>query len=81
MFSLEFSKSANRFFQKLPKDDQLIISKKLRVMSENPFFYLKRLKGNKFWRLRIKDYRAVVDVIVSGKRIIVLRIGNRKNVY
>ena len=81
MFSLEFSKLANKFFQKLPKEDQLMISKKLFSIRENPFHFLKKLQGNKLWRLRIKDYRVVIDVIVLGKRIIVLRIGSRKNVY
>jgi len=32
-------------------------------------------------RLRIGDYRAVVDVVVSGRMIFVLRVGYRKNVY
>ena len=81
MFSLEFSRLANKFFQRLPKEDQLMISKKLFSIKEDPFHYLKKLKGSKLWRLRIKNYRAIVDVIVSGKRIIVLRIGHRKNVY
>ena len=81
MYSLEFSKLANKFFQKLPKEDQLIISKKIFSIQDKPFHYLKKLKGSKLWRLRIMDYRAVIDVVVSGKRIVILRIGYRKNVY
>lgn len=81
MYSLEFSNLANRFFQKLSREDQLMISKKIFSIRENPFHYLKKLKGNNLWRLRIKNYRAIIDVIVSGKLIIVLRIGHRKNVY
>ena len=81
MYSLEFSKPANRFFQKLPREDQILIARKLNDMRGNPFHYLKRLKGDKLWRLRIMDFRAVVEVIVSGNKIIVLRIGHRKNVY
>jgi mRNA interferase RelE/StbE len=81
MFSLEFSRPANRFFQKLPKEDKLMISKKLFSIQENPFHYLKKLKGSKLWRLRIKDYRAIIEVVISGQRIIILRIGHRKNVY
>ena len=81
MYSLEFSNLANRFFQKLSREDQLMISKKMFSIRENPFHYLKKLKGNNLWRLRIKDYRAIIDIIVSGKLIIVLRIGHRKNVY
>jgi mRNA interferase RelE/StbE len=81
MYSIEFSGQANKFFQKLQKQDQLIISKKIGQLKENPFRYLKRLQGDKLWRLRIMKYRAIIDVIVSGNKIIVLRIGYRKNVY
>jgi len=81
MYSLEFSKPANRFFQKLPREGQLMIVRKLEEMRGNPFHFLRRLKGNKFWRLRVGDYRAVVDVVVSGNKIVVLRIGHRRNVY
>jgi len=39
------------------------------------------LKGSKLWRLRVLKYRVIVDVVVSGHKIVVLRIGFRKNVY
>jgi mRNA-degrading endonuclease RelE of RelBE toxin-antitoxin system len=39
------------------------------------------LQGEKLWRLRIGDYRAIIDVIVSNNKIIIVRIGHRKNVY
>ncbi|MBI4139728.1 type II toxin-antitoxin system RelE/ParE family toxin [Candidatus Woesearchaeota archaeon] len=58
-----------------------IILQKLRSIRENPFHYLKRLQGEKLWRLRISDYRVIIDVVVSINSIFVVRIGNRKNVY
>ena len=62
-------------------DDAEIIAKKIDSLKINPFRFLKRLHGEKLWRLRIMDYRAIVDVIVSMNKIIVVRIGHRKNVY
>ena len=50
-------------------------------MKENPYRFLKRLYGEKVWRLRIGDYRAIVDVIISANKIIVVRVGHRKNIY
>ena len=47
----------------------------------SPFRYLKRLKANKLWILMISHYLVFIDVIFSGKRIIVLRIGHSINVY
>lgn len=81
MYSLEFERSANKFFQKLPREDQIIIARKLKEILPEPHRYLKKLSGTKLWRLRVKDYRVVLDVIIAGRKIIVLRIGHRKNVY
>ena len=81
MYSIDIEDSAEKFLKKIQRQDAELILKKIFFIQDNPFHYLKKLKGNKLWRLRIKDYRAIIDVVVSGKRIIILRIGYRKNVY
>lgn len=81
MYSVVLSKSSKKFLRKVSRVDAEMVLKKIYSIRENPFRFLKRLSGNKFWRLRIRDYRAVVDVVVSGNNIVVLRIGHRKNVY
>lgn len=81
MYFVELSGPAKKFLGKIPKQDSDIILNKIYSLRENPFRFLKKMQGNKLWRLRVLKYRALVDVVVSGKRIIVLRIGYRKNVY
>lgn len=81
MYILEISKSAKEFLEKLEQRDREIILNKIYSIKENPFRFLKRLQGDKLWRLRIGDFRAIVDIIISMNKIIVLRIGHRKNVY
>ena len=81
MYAIQIEKNAEDFLKKLDKKDAELILNKLYSIRENPFRYLKRLQGEKLWRLRIADYRAIMDVIVSNNKIIVLRIGHRKNVY
>ncbi|MEK6826910.1 MAG: type II toxin-antitoxin system RelE/ParE family toxin [Nanoarchaeota archaeon] len=81
MFSIEFSKEAQNFFNKLENKEALIIAKKIDSLKDDPFRYLKRLQGEKLWRLRIGDYRAIADVIISANKIVVVRIGKRCNVY
>ena len=81
MYSLEFTVTAEKFLKKLEKKDAELILRKLNEIRENPFRFLKKLQGDKLWRLRIADYRAILDVVVSGNNIIVVRIGHRKNVY
>ena len=81
MYSIQIEKNAEDFLKKLPKNDAEIILNKIYSIRDNPFRFLKRLQGEKLWRLRIMDYRALVDVIISMNKIIVLRIGHRKNIY
>jgi mRNA interferase RelE/StbE len=81
MFQIELTETAKYFLKKLQKKDSEVILSKIYSMRENPYRFLKRLQGEKLWRLRIGDYRAIVDVIISMNKIIVVRIGHRKNVY
>lgn len=81
MYQIEITEIAKRFLKKLDKKEIDIILNKIYSIKNNPYQFLKRLQGQKLWRLRIADYRAIVDVIVSANKIIVLRIGHRKNVY
>lgn len=81
MYSIEFSKKAQDFFNKLDDKDAYIISEKIDCLKENPHRYLKRLQGEKLWRLRVGDYRVIVDILISKNKIFVVRIGKRCNVY
>ena len=81
MFQIELTETAKEFLKKLQKKDSELILKKIYSIRENPYRFIRRLQGEKLWRLRIGNYRAVVDVIISMNKIIVLRIGHRKNVY
>ena len=81
MYEIQIESKAEKFLKKIPKEDSEIILNKIYSIRENPFRFLKRLQGHKLWRLRVLKYRAIVDVVVSGQRIVLLRIGYRKNVY
>jgi len=81
MFQIEITETAKKFLKRIQKKDAEIVLKKIYSIRDNPYRFLKRLKGEKLWRLRIGDYRAKVDIIISMNKIIVVRIGHRKNVY
>jgi len=81
MYSVKIEQNAEKFLKKIPKQDMEIILNKIYSLRDDPFRFLKRLKGSKLWRLRILKYRAIIDVVISGKEIVVLRVGYRKNIY
>lgn len=81
MYQIELTETSKRFLKKLNRKDSEIILNKIYSIKDNPFRFLKRLQGEKLWRLRVMDYRIVIDVIISMNKIVVIRIGHRKNVY
>ena len=81
MFQIELTEVAKGFLRKLQKKDAGVILNKIYSIRENTYRFLKRLQGEKLWRLRIGEYRAVVDVVISMNKIMVVRIGHRKNIY
>ena len=81
MYSIQIEENAEKFLKNLNKKDAEMIINKIYSIRDNPFRFLKRLQGDKLWRLRIADYRAIVDVVISDNKLVVIRIGHRKNVY
>jgi mRNA interferase RelE/StbE len=81
MFRIELTETAKKFLKKIDKKEKELILNKIYSIRDNPFRFLKRLQGEKLWRLRIGDYRSVVDVLISLNKIVVVRIGYRKNIY
>ncbi len=81
MYSVFFSEKSKKQLSKLPKGIQEIILNKIYSIRESPFRYLKKLEGSKLWRLRIMSYRAIIDVLVTENKIIVLTVEKRSTVY
>jgi len=81
MYSVELSEDSKKFLKKLDKHEADILLNKIYSLKENPHRYLKRLQGEKLWRMRVRDYRVIVDVIISKNKIFIIRIGKRCNVY
>lgn len=80
---LIFSEIAFKQLSKLVSDIQDRINNKLDfyLSQENPLYFAEKLNDYEFgeWRFRIGDYRAIFDV--SGDKIIILKVGHRKNIY
>ncbi|MCK4637737.1 MAG: type II toxin-antitoxin system RelE/ParE family toxin [Methanomicrobia archaeon] len=57
------------------------IKNKLKELREYPEKRGEHLKYSEFWKLRIEDYRAIYEIKVKEKKVIILFIGHRKNVY
>lgn len=56
------------------------IKNKLKDLKEHPEKG-EHLKYSEFWKLRVGYYRAIYEIKSKEKKVIVLFIGHRKNVY
>jgi mRNA interferase RelE/StbE len=67
-----------RDLKNLPaKVGRRIIGVLLRIRN-NPWKYSRRLTGTDFYRVRVGDYRIIIEI---EKKIYVLRIAHRKRIY
>jgi mRNA interferase RelE/StbE len=86
-WKIEFDRSAERELDKLGRDAAARI---LRFLHErvapldDPLAIGEALKGSRlgaFWKYRVGDYRIIAQIDDGAVRIIIVRIGNRRDVY
>ena len=80
-FIIHWSRDADRFLARLPKQIARRIVHKVDAIKTNPFHFLEHYEGDDFYKLRIGCYRLLVDVYLQNKVISIRVIGHRRNVY
>lgn len=81
MFELNYSKSAVKFLKSLSKDKQEHILSVLERARIRPEKYFERLVGDKSYKLRAGNYRIIADIYRNELKILVIKVGHRKNIY
>ena len=84
---IEVKPTAEKHYLKLDKKARQRIKKALQELEkeENPLFHhnVKPLTGQLQgdYRLRVGDYRVILDIDKGKLIVIVLKVGHRKNIY
>ncbi|MCU0851347.1 MAG: type II toxin-antitoxin system RelE/ParE family toxin [Candidatus Thermoplasmatota archaeon] len=81
MFSVIYDDVALYDLGKLEKKIRKRIFEKIHSTKENPFHYFEKLTARNEYKLRVGDYRIIADIDEKTKRISILFIDHRKNVY
>lgn len=81
MYRIVFSLLAERQFFKLDKQIQRRIIKILERIRMRPEAYVRKLVGDQGYRLRVGEYRVIVDIQGETLTILVIKIGHRKTIY
>lgn len=80
-YDIIFSDFADKQLSKLSLDSQNRIISTLKRCRIRPYSHVKKLVGSKYFRLRVGDYRVIMDILDNKLIIHVIEVGHRKNVY
>lgn len=80
-YEIIFTDTSRKQFKKLEKDLQERILNVLERIRIRPERYVKKLIGDPGYRLRVGDYRIILDIKKTKLIILVIKIGHRKNIY
>lgn len=85
-FKVEYEKESIKFLKKLNLYQRKLIIAWVEnnlVGTENPRVKGKALKGNlkNYWRYRVGNYRLICDINDLEVKILIIKIGHRKNIY
>ena len=81
MYTVEFSKLAEKKLIKLEGNVQKRIISSLERIRIRPQAHLKKLVDSPYFSLRVGDYRLILNIQQSELIILVINLGHRKSVY
>ena len=80
-YKITFSYFADKQLDKLSTEIQKRIISTLKRCKVRPYPHVKKLVGSKYFRLRMGDYRVILDIIDNELIIHVIELGHRRNIY
>lgn len=80
-FEIVWSDSAARQLKKLDRSVARRIFQKAGELTDNPHRYVQKLANSPYYRLRVGDYRVILDFQENILRILVLKVGHRESIY
>ncbi len=84
MYKIIYPKSLYKDIRKIPPQKRLQIKRAIEKLTDFPnVSNIRKLKAHPLsdFRLRVGDYRVLFDVEEKARKIIILKIGHRKEVY
>ena len=80
-YKIFYTETAAKDIEKLDRVSKKRIGKKIKIFSQRPFFYARKLIKPSLgsYRWRIGNYRVVFDI--DQDKIIILRIRHRREIY
>lgn len=80
MYEVKLHPKVDKFLNKSEKDLSERIKAKLRLLKEDPFLYVEHFEGE-YYKLRVGDYRALLDIDIEREIVFVRYIDHRSKIY
>jgi len=80
-FEIVWSEPAIHQLKKLERPIARRIFDRVGELRRDPFRLVTRLVNSPYYRLRVGDYRVILDVQGAILRILVLKVGHRRSIY
>jgi mRNA interferase RelE/StbE len=80
-FEIIWSETAIRELKKIDRIIGKRIYDKITQLKEDPHHNVIKLVNSQYFRLRVGDYRVIMDIQHNQLRIIIIKIGHRKMIY
>ncbi|MDO8648126.1 MAG: hypothetical protein Q7R70_07005 [Candidatus Diapherotrites archaeon] len=81
MFELCPTKKFSKEIKKLQKSEIERISRKLELAAEQPMVFFEKLEGFNLYKTRVGKFRVISSINFQLKKITLLSVGLRKNIY
>ena len=81
MYEILFSLKAKKQFLKLERSIQERMISALERIRIRPQEFVTKLVGDAGYKLRVGDYRIILDIDKNNLIILVIKVGHRKNIY
>ena len=81
MYEIIFSNKAKKQLFKLEKNIQERIITALERIRIRPESYIKKLVGDPGYKLRVGDYRVIMDIDNNNLLILVIKVGHRRDIH
>jgi mRNA interferase RelE/StbE len=81
-YKIELKPAVKKQLKRITSKDRENLVDKIYLLSQNPYpQYSKPLKGRDDRSMRVGNYRVIYDVYAKKLVVLVLKVGNRKDVY
>lgn len=81
MWEILLSPDVQEFLKRSDSNIAERIKNRLRKLKENPFHYLEHFEGADYYKFRIGEYRALIDVDHKNKILRVRVLDHRSRIY